>query len=68
MKPGDSETMTMDESLPLDARALSDSAEFATHDDEFRTQQQKIDRLNQYYDDVVVELRALLGQIHDKGN
>jgi hypothetical protein len=65
MNPGDPETMTMDELRPLDEQALSDPAESATHDDEFRAQQQKIDRLNAYYDEVVVELRALLGQLHE---
>jgi hypothetical protein len=65
MKPGDSETMTVDELRPLDGQALSDPAESATLDDAFRAQQQKIERLNAYYDEVVVELRALLGQLHD---
>jgi hypothetical protein len=65
MNPDDPDTMTMDELRPLDEQALSDPAESATLDDEFRAQQQKIDRLNAYYDEVVVELRALLGQIHD---
>jgi hypothetical protein len=65
MNPDDPDTMTMDELRPLDKQALSDPAESAIHDDEFRTQQQKIERLNAYYDEVVVELRALLGQIHD---
>jgi hypothetical protein len=65
MNPGDPETMTLDELRPLDERALSDPTESAIHDDEFRVQQQKIERLNAYYDEVVVELRALLGQIHD---
>jgi hypothetical protein len=65
MRTGDSETMTVDELPPLDARVLSAPAEPATHDDEFRAQQQKSERLNEYYDEVVVELRALLGQLHD---
>jgi hypothetical protein len=68
MKPGDSETMTVDELRPLDKRVLSDPALSATHDDEFRAQQQKSERLNEYYDEVVVELRALLGQLHDEGS
>ena len=68
MKPGDSETMTVDELRPVDERAPSISAESATHDDEFRVQRQKTERLNEYYDEVVIELRALLGQLHDKGD
>ena len=68
MNPGDSETMFVDELRPVDEQALSISAESATHDDEFRIQQQKSDRLNQYYDEVVIELRALLGQLHDEGS
>jgi hypothetical protein len=65
MNPDDPDTMTLDETRPLDEPALSDPAEFAIHEDEFRTQQEKIERLNAYYDEVVVELRALLGQIKD---
>jgi hypothetical protein len=65
MNPDDPDTMTMDKPRPLDERVLSDPTEFAIHDDEFRVQQQKIERLNAYYDEVVVELRALLGQLED---
>jgi hypothetical protein len=65
MNPDDPDTMTLDEARPLDERTLSDPAESATYDDEFRVQQQKIERLNAYYDEVVVELRALLGQLQD---
>ena len=65
MNPDDPDTMTLDAPRALDEPTLSDPAEFAIHEDEFRTQQQKIERLNAYYDEVVVELRALLGQIED---
>ena len=37
-------------------------------DDAFVVQQQKFDRLNRYYDDVVVELRKLLDQTSDEGD
>ena len=37
-------------------------------DDAFVAQQQKFDRLNRYYDDVVVELRKLLDQTSDEGD
>ena len=66
MKPVDLETMTVEEPWSLDERALSDPAGSATHDDEFYAQRQKIERLNEYYDEVVVELRALLGQLRDE--
>jgi hypothetical protein len=50
MKPGDLRLVSFDEVLSLDERAPSDPAEypthdFATHDDEFRAQQQKVERL-----------------------
>jgi hypothetical protein len=65
MKPGDPTSKAGDELLSLDRRAPSDPAEYP-HDDEFLAQQQKIERLNQYYDEVVAELRALLAQ--DRGD
>jgi nitrate reductase assembly molybdenum cofactor insertion protein NarJ len=48
-------------------RPASDPAEFATrdfetHDDAFAVQQQRIQRLTKYYDDVVAELLTLLNQ------
>ncbi len=52
--------LSHDEPAPL-------QAEPATHDDEFSAQQQKIERLNQYYDEVVAELRAVLDQV-DQGS
>jgi hypothetical protein len=64
MKSGDLELVSADELVSLDAP--SDPAELATLDDEFRAQQEKIDRLNQYYDEVVAELRALLDQSVDE--
>ena len=66
MNPGDTKSMSMEGLLSLDDRAPLDPAESATHDETFCAQQQKIQRLNQYYDDVVAELRALLDQDHDE--
>ncbi len=37
-------------------------AEHAAHDDEFGAQRQKCERLNEYYDQVVAELLALLNE------
>jgi hypothetical protein len=37
-------------------------AEPATYEDAFRAQQQKIQRLNEYYDQVVAELLVLLNE------
>ena len=59
MKPGDIETLSRDEPVSL---AASDPTESVTLDDAFVAHQQKVERLNQYYDEVVAELRALLDQ------
>ena len=59
MKPGDPQTNSVDELL-FDEQTPSEPAEPATHADAFGVQQQRIDRLNQYYDEVVAELRALI--------
>jgi hypothetical protein len=56
MNPGDLEATAMDEL----ALAPSEPAEQAAQADEFAVQQQRIDRLNRYYDEVVAELRALI--------
>jgi hypothetical protein len=71
MKPGDLRLVSADGVVSLDERAPSDPADypthdFATHDDEFRAQQQKIERLNAYYDEVVAELLALLNRDDDE--
>jgi hypothetical protein len=66
MKSRKLELVSAGEHVSLDAPAMSDAAEVATFDDEFRAQQQKIERLNQYYDDVVAELRILLDQSEDE--
>ena len=62
MKPGDPTSLAGDELLSLDKRTPSDPAEYPKLDDEFQLQQQKIERLNRYYDEVVAELRALLAE------
>ena len=68
MKSGDLDSMPVDELFSLDERAPLDPAGSAVLDDEFHAQQQKFERLNRYYDEVVAELRALLDQSHDEGN
>lgn len=67
MKSGDLTLVPADE-LSLDEQALSEPAEPAAHDDEFRAQQHRIERLNEYYNDVVAELRALLDEVHDEAS
>jgi len=66
MKSGDLETIAADELWLLDEGAPSAPVEPVPHDDEFRALQQKSERLNQYYDEVVAELRALLDQSDDE--
>jgi hypothetical protein len=61
MKSGDLRLVSDGDVLTLE-RPASDSTESATHDDEFRVQQQKIQRLTAYYDEVVAELLALLNE------
>jgi hypothetical protein len=68
MKSGDLALAPRDELMPLE-RVPSDPAEVAAYDDEFRVQQQqKIQRLSEYYDQVVAELLALLNESHDEGD
>jgi hypothetical protein len=67
MKSGDLETIPADELWILDEGAPSAPVEPVPHDDEFIALQQKSERLNQYYDEVVAELRALLDASDDEG-
>jgi hypothetical protein len=66
MKSRKLELVAASEPVSLAAPAPSEAPETATFDDEFRAQQQKIERLNQYYDEVVAELRILLDQSQDE--
>ena len=67
MKPGNIDSMPAAELFSFDDRARLNPAERGMLDEEFAAQQQKIERLNRYYDDVVTELRALLDQSEDEG-
>jgi hypothetical protein len=82
MKPGHLTLVSADEPLAFDEQAsidqasidqgsvdqgLNDQPTIAPHEAEFREQQQKIQRLNAYYDDVVAELRALLDESEEGG-
>ena len=67
MKPGNPESMPAEELFSFDDGAPLDPAESTALDEEFRAQQQKSERLNEYYDEVVAELRALLDQSLDEG-
>jgi hypothetical protein len=68
MKPGDSETLSRDEPVSFDEQASFDPTISPDLNDAFVAQQQKIDRLNQYYDEVVAELRKLLDNSRDEGD
>jgi|HubBroStandDraft_2_1064218.scaffolds.fasta_scaffold261217_1 hypothetical protein len=72
MKPGHLTLVSADEPVAFDEQASIDQASIdqhtlAPHEAEFREQQQKIQRLNAYYDDVVAELRALLDESEEGG-
>ena len=68
MKPGDSETLSRDEAVSFDERSSFEPTISPDLDDAFVAQQQKFDRLNRYYDDVVVELRKLLDHTSDEAD
>jgi hypothetical protein len=62
MKSGDFALAPAGELLSMDDQTSIDQAAAATYEEEFHEQWQKVRRLNQYYDDVVAELRTLLDQ------
>jgi hypothetical protein len=66
MKPGHLALVPEGELLSIDEQASTDPAAIA-YEVAFREQQQKIQLLNKYYDDVVAELRALLDQSEEGG-
>jgi hypothetical protein len=47
----------------LDEQVSFQPAEPASYEDAFRAQQQKIQRLNEYYDQVVAELLVVLHEV-----
>ena len=65
MKSGDLALAPAGELMILE-RAPSGPPEAAAYDDEFLVQQQKIQRLSEYYDAVVAELLVLLNESHDE--
>ena len=65
MKSSDLALAPSGELLTLE-RVRSDPAEAAAYEDEFRVQQQKIQRLSDYYDQVVAELLILLNESDDE--
>jgi hypothetical protein len=67
MKSGELALAPAGELMTLE-RMPSDPAEAATCDDELLVQQQKIQRLDEYYNQVVAELLALLNESHDEGD
>jgi hypothetical protein len=61
----DLKSMSEDELHELDT---VDAAEAATSTDKFRAQFESSQRLNEYYNQVVAEIRASLEQVEDEGN
>ncbi len=57
-----SELMPEGDLLTPDEQVSFQPAEPVTYDDAFLTQQQKSQRLNQYYDEVVAELLVVLNE------
>jgi hypothetical protein len=66
MRPGNLKSLPVDQLWSPDEQTPSDQAEPATRDGEFRAQQQKIQRLNAYYDKALAELRASLDRHRDE--
>ena len=62
MKPGHLALVPEGELLSIDEQASIDQAAVPPYEEAFREQQQKIQLLSKYYDDVVAELRALLDE------
>jgi dihydroxyacid dehydratase/phosphogluconate dehydratase len=62
MKPGHLALVPEGELLSIDEQASIDQAAAPPYEEAFREQQQKIQLLSKYYDDVVAELRAMLDE------
>ena len=60
MKSHDIESLSVDELSSLQEFGAPDGAEAGTREDEFDAQRQKIQRLNEYCDQAVAEIRASL--------
>ena len=66
MKSGDLDLVPAGDLLTPDEQVSFQSAGPATCDDAFLAQQQRIQRLNQYYEQVVAELLTLLNETQDE--
>jgi hypothetical protein len=60
MKSHEIKSLSVEEPSSLQELAAPDGAEAATRGDEFDAQWQKIQRLNEYCDEAVAEIRASL--------
>lgn len=67
MKPGHIDAAHSAELFSFDDRAPLNPAEREALDEGFAAQQEKIDRLNRYYDAVVAELRAVIDETENHG-
>ncbi len=68
MERDDLKSMSAELLLSLHQLAATAGTEPATTAEKFREQQQKIARLNKYFDQAVAEIRASLARTHREGN
>jgi hypothetical protein len=64
----DLKSMSVDELWSLQELVASHPAESATHSDKFRAQLQSSQRLNEYCNQAVAEIRASLDRTQDEGS
>jgi hypothetical protein len=64
----DLKSTSEDEFRSLHETSTTDAAVYATSTDKFRAQLQSSQRLNEYYNQVVAEIRASLERAEDEGS
>jgi hypothetical protein len=64
----DLKSISEDELASIQELDIADSAESAPGTDKFRAQLQSSQRLNEYYNQVVAEIRASLERVENEGN
>ena len=62
----DPKSMAVEELWSLHESFAPDRADSATHADKLEAQRERFERLNEYYNQVVVELRASLDRTEDE--
>ena len=68
MERDDLKSMSAELLWSLHQLAATNGTAPATHAERFREQEQKIARLNQYFDQAVAEIRASLARTHREGS